>query len=312
MSRLADKVTIITGGGGGIGLATAQLFAREGAQVIIFELDPERATQALSSIQGAHPASSRLVDVSSAPQVESAVKDVAAAYGRIDILINVAGGSGRRWGDGPADACTLEGWEKTLALNLNSVFYCCKYVLQAMLPRGRGAIVSVSSVLGLVGGDEDFATHAYTSSKGAVISLTRSIASFYAPRGIRANVICPGLIATPMSRRAQESEQIRARLPQLQPLTGDFGSPQDVAHAALYLASDESRWTNGASFVIGGYIAAMASNAGCGCRAYATPVGTASTNAAATANKATYCAARPVTAMPRTASHVTSGRVGSA
>src|SRR5512139_3339662 len=252
MNRLTDKVAIITGGGSGIGLATAQLFAQEAAQIIIFELDAGRAKEALSSIHGPLPASSRVVDVSSAAQVESAVKDVAASFGRIDILINVAGGSGRRWGDGPVDACTLEGWQKTLALNLDSVFHCCKYALGVMLPRRSGAIVNVSSVLGLVGGDEDFATHAYASSKGAVISLTRSIASYYAPHGIRANVICPGLIATPMSQRAQESEHIRARLPQLQPLTGDFGTPQDVAHAALYLASNESSFITGSVLTVDG------------------------------------------------------------
>jgi NAD(P)-dependent dehydrogenase (short-subunit alcohol dehydrogenase family) len=104
----------------------------------------------------------------------------------------------------------------------------------------------------MVGGDEDFATHAYASSKGAVISLTRSIASYYAPRGIRANVICPGLIATPMSQRAQESEHIRARLAGLQPLTGDFGTPENVAQAALYLASDEASFVTGSVLTVDG------------------------------------------------------------
>jgi NAD(P)-dependent dehydrogenase (short-subunit alcohol dehydrogenase family) len=121
-----------------------------------------------------------------------------------------------------------------------------------MLAQGQGVIVNVASVLGLVGGDEDFATHAYATSKGAAISLTRSIASYYAPRGIRANVICPGLIATPMSRRAQESEHIHSRLAQLQSLTGDFGSPQDVANAALYLASDASSFVTGAVLTVDG------------------------------------------------------------
>jgi NAD(P)-dependent dehydrogenase (short-subunit alcohol dehydrogenase family) len=252
MNRLVDKVAVITGGGSGIGLATAQLFAEEGAQVIIFEIDASRAHESLLSLNGPHPASSRIVDVSSAPQVESAIKDVVNTYGRLDALVNVAGGSGRPWGDGPTDSCTLEGWQNTLALNLNSVFYSCKYALQAMLPKGRGVIVNVSSILGIVGGDEDFATHAYASSKGAVISLTRSIASYYAPRGIRANVICPGLIATPMSQRAQESEHIRSRLSQLQPLTSDFGSPRDVAHAALYLSSDESSFVTGSVLTVDG------------------------------------------------------------
>ena len=239
MNRLLDKVAIVTGGGSGIGLATAQLFTDEGARVVIFDIND--------------PHGSYLhVDVTSASEVESAINQVVRTHGRLDILVNVAGGSGRKWGDGPTDACTLEGWDKTLSLNLDSVFYCCKYTLPIMLNQKHGVIVNVSSVLGMVGGDEDFATHAYASSKGAVISLTRSIASYYAPRGIRANVICPSLIATPMSQRAQQSEQLRSRLPQLQPLTGDFGSPQDVARAALYLASDEASFVTGAILTVDG------------------------------------------------------------
>ena len=239
MNRLQDKVAIITGGASGIGLATASLFMEEGARVAIFDTHPLEAD-------------SPAVDVTSAVQVESAIKDVVGKHGHLDILVNVAGGSGRKWGDGPTHSCTLDGWENTLTLNLDSVFYCSKYALQVMLPQGRGVIVNISSVLGLVGGDDDFATHAYATSKGGVISLTRSIASYYAPRGIRANVICPGLIATPMSQRAQESEQIHSRLPQLQPLTSDFGSPRDVAHAALYLASDESSFVTGSVLTVDG------------------------------------------------------------
>ncbi len=250
--QLENKIAVITGGGSGIGLATAQLFAKEGAQVIIFEIDELSAARALDSIQGIHPASSRSVDVSNALQVDFAFKAILSTYGSLDILVNVAGGSGRKWGDGPTDSCTLEGWDKTLALNLDSVFYCCKFALQAMVLNKYGVIVTVASVLGMVGGDDDFATHAYAASKGAVISLTRSIASYYAPRGIRANVICPGLIATHMSLRAQESDHIRARLSQLQPLTGDFGSPKDVAQAALYLASDASSFVTGTVLTVDG------------------------------------------------------------
>jgi NAD(P)-dependent dehydrogenase (short-subunit alcohol dehydrogenase family) len=239
MNRLRDKVTIVTGGGSGIGLATAGLFAEEGARVIVFDIN-------------ASDIDSMRVDVTLASEVESAIKEVVNKHEHLDILVNVAGGSGRKWGDGPTDSCTLEGWEKTLELNLDSVFYCCKYSLQVMLNQKQGVIVNVSSVLGMVGGDDDFATHAYATSKGGIISLTRSIASYYAPRGIRANVICPGLIATPMSQRAQESEQILSRLPQLQPLTGNFGSPKDVAHAALYLASEESCFVTGTVLTVDG------------------------------------------------------------
>jgi len=252
MPALDRKVAVITGGGGGIGRATTQLFAVEGAQVIILDIDADSASQTLVSLNGPHPGSSRIIDATDAPQVASAIDSVVSDYGRIDILVNVAGGSGRKWGDGPADACTIDGWHKTVALNLDSLFYCCKYALSAMMKQKQGVIINISSVLGLIGGDDDFATHAYAASKGGIISLTRSIASYYAPRGIRANVICPGLIATSMSQRAQESEQIRARLPQLQPLTGDFGSPQDVAQAALYLASDASSFVTGTVLTVDG------------------------------------------------------------
>lgn len=252
MPALDGKVAVVTGGGSGIGCATAQLFAAEGAQVIILDIDADSAAQTLTSLSGPHPGSSHILDATDAPQVASAIQSVISDYGHIDVLVNVAGGSGRKWGDGPTDSCTLDGWHKTLALNLDSLFYCCKYALQTMLKQKQGVIVNISSVLGLVGGDDDFATHAYATSKGGIISLTRSIASYYAPRGIRANVICPGLIATPMSKRAQESEQIRARLLELQPLTGDFGSPGDVAQAALYLASDASSFVTGAVLTVDG------------------------------------------------------------
>lgn len=252
MPTLTDKVAVVTGGGSGIGRVTAQLFASEGARVVIWEIDADSASQTLASFTGPHPGSSRMLDVTDASQVATAMESVTRDYGRIDILVNVAGGSGRKWGDGPTDACTLEGWHKTIALNLDSFFYCCKYALNTMLAQEQGVIVNISSVLGLVGGDDDFGTHAYATSKGGIISLTRSIASYYAPRGIRANVICPGLIATPMSQRAQDSDHIRARLLQLQPLTGDFGSPQDVAQAALYLASDAASFVTGAVLTVDG------------------------------------------------------------
>ncbi|HEX7973964.1 MAG TPA: SDR family oxidoreductase [Anaerolineales bacterium] len=113
-------------------------------------------------------------------------------------------------------------------------------------------MVNLSSVLGLVGGNQDFATHAYAASKGGIISLTRAIAAYYAKDRIRANVICPGLIETPMSRRAQASPAIRQELARLQPLTGDLGKPEDVAGAALYLASDGARFVTGAVLTVDG------------------------------------------------------------
>jgi meso-butanediol dehydrogenase / (S,S)-butanediol dehydrogenase / diacetyl reductase len=124
-----------------------------------------------------------------------------------------------------------------LATNLKSVFLCCRAAIPKLRAAGGGAIVNLASVLALVGGDEDFATHAYATSKAGIVGLTRAMAVTYAPEGIRCNAIAPGLIATPMSARAQGDERIRARLPELQPLTGDFGRPEDVAQAAVYLAT---------------------------------------------------------------------------
>jgi NAD(P)-dependent dehydrogenase (short-subunit alcohol dehydrogenase family) len=158
-------------------------------------------------------------------------------FGRLDVVVCAHGGSGRAFGDGPVDECTEAGWDATLEMNLKSVFLVCRHAVPALRASGGGAIVAVSSVLGLVGGDRDFATHAYAASKGALVALMRAMAVTYAAEGIRCNAVCPGLIATPMSARAQGDPAIRERLGELQPLTGDFGRPEDVAQAVLYLAT---------------------------------------------------------------------------
>lgn len=156
---------------------------------------------------------------------------------RLDALVCAHGISGRAYGDGPVETCSEQGWDIVLETNLKSVFLYAKRAIPALRANGGGAIVTLSSALGLVGGDEDFATHAYAASKAGVIGLTRAMSVTYASDGIRCNVVAPGLIATPMSERAQSDPRIRARLPELQPLTGDFGAPEDVAQACLYLAT---------------------------------------------------------------------------
>ena len=197
---------VVTGARGGIGSATVRAFEEAGFTVAGIDLDD----------------------------------DPAAVFGdldTLDILVCAHGISGRSLGDGPVDTCTEEAWDAVLDANLRSVFVYCKQAIPLLRAAGGGAIVTVSSVLGLVGGDEDFATHAYAASKAGLIGLTRVMAASYAKDAIRCNVVCPGLIETPMSRRAQEDEGIRTRLPDLQPLTGDFGTPEDVAQAALYLGT---------------------------------------------------------------------------
>jgi meso-butanediol dehydrogenase/(S,S)-butanediol dehydrogenase/diacetyl reductase len=196
------KVAVVTGSAGGIGSATVAAFESSGF-----------------TVHG--------VDRGDAfPDLD-----------RLDALVCAHGISGRRFGDGPVDSCTEEGWDTVLDANLKSVFLYAKEAISGLRANGGGAIVTLSSALGLVGGDDDFATHAYAASKAGVIGLTRAMAVTYARDGIRCNVVAPGLIATPMSGRAQSDPAIVARLPELQPLTGDFGSAEDVAQACLYLAT---------------------------------------------------------------------------
>jgi NAD(P)-dependent dehydrogenase (short-subunit alcohol dehydrogenase family) len=243
--RLAGKIALITGAAGGIGGAAVARFLAEGAAVAALDREPLPAE---TWPQGAEVLA-LAADVTRDVEVAAAVEAAVARLGRLDVLFNVVGISGRRFGDGPVDACTEEGWETVFATNLKSVYLCCRHALPHM---GRGAsIINLASVLGLVA-DPLFATHAYAASKGGVIALTRAMAVTYAARGIRVNALCPGLIETPMSRRAQSDPAILARLPELQPLTGAFGRPEDVAAAALFLASDDAAFITGAVLPIDG------------------------------------------------------------
>jgi meso-butanediol dehydrogenase / (S,S)-butanediol dehydrogenase / diacetyl reductase len=209
-------VALVTGAGGGIGSAVAAAFVAAGHRVLGIDRD--------------------VADLTDADQAAGAVREAVERLGRLDAVVCAHGGSGRRFGDGPVDECTEEGWDATLDMNLKSVYLVCRSAVPALRAAGGGAIVTVASVLGMVG-DRDFATHAYAASKGGLIALTRAMAITYAPDGIRCNVVCPGLIATPMSARAQGDPAIRERLAELQPLTGDLGRPEHVAEAVLYLAT---------------------------------------------------------------------------
>jgi NAD(P)-dependent dehydrogenase (short-subunit alcohol dehydrogenase family) len=247
------QVCVITGGASGIGHASAQALARAGARVAVLDIDHDAGQILVGELRDAGSDAEFIpADMTNQTQVQDATRQILTHFGSVDAWVNVAGGSGRRYGDGPTHECSLEGWEYTLDLNLKTTFLGCKAALQAMLPQQRGAIVNISSVLGMVGGDEDFATHAYAASKGGIISLTRAIAMYYAASNIRANVVCPGLIATPMSRRAQSDEGIRRRLQHLQPLTGDFGQPTDVAQAVCFLASPQAAFITGAILPVDG------------------------------------------------------------
>jgi NAD(P)-dependent dehydrogenase (short-subunit alcohol dehydrogenase family) len=217
---LEGKAALVTGAAGGIGSAVARAFADAGARV--FSVDRVSADF--------------VGDLSRADEAERAVVAAEQQLGRIDVLFNGAGISGRSLGDGPVDSCTEEAWDAVLESNLKSLFLCSKYAIPVLRRSGGGAVVNLSSVVGLVG-SEVFDTHAYAASKGAIVTLTRAMAVAYAGDGIRVNAICPGLIDTPMSERARSDAETMARLRELQPLTGQPGQPEDVAGAAVYLAS---------------------------------------------------------------------------
>jgi len=254
MKRLEGRVALVTGAASGISRATALRFASEGAKVALLDTNEagvqETAAEIVSNGSSAFPV---IVDVTSSEAVQRAVRQVVDHWGSIRVVFNGVGVSGRRWGDGPVHECTEEAWERVLSINLTSMFLMCKYVVQDMLNGGvGGSIVNLASVLGLVGGDADFATHAYAASKSGIIGLSRSMAAYYAPHNIRVNIIAPGLIATPMSQRAQNNPHILERLRDLQPLTGAMGLPEDVAGAAAFLASDDARFVTGAVLTVDG------------------------------------------------------------
>ena len=250
--RLAGKTALVTGAASGIGRAVALRFLAEGAQVAGFDINAAGLNETRAQSGAADAFLPVVCDLTDPSQVDQGVSHAMATLQRLTVVFNGAGASGRRWGDGPVGACTLEGWQRTLDVNLTSVFLMCRAALPHVLAAGGGSIINLSSVLGMVGGDADFATHAYAAAKAGIIGLSRAMAVYYAPHRVRVNVIAPGLIATPMSRRAQEDERIQQRLAHLQPLTGAMGAPDDVAGAAVYLASDDAAFVTGVVLPVDG------------------------------------------------------------
>jgi NAD(P)-dependent dehydrogenase (short-subunit alcohol dehydrogenase family) len=251
MGKLDGKVAVVTGAASGIGRATALLFAAEGAKVVVAdwqEAGEEAATEARSN---GGEATFLKVDVSKAEDVERMVAAAVDRYGRLDVLFNNAGVEGEQ---APTAACSLENFDRVIAINLRGVFLGMKYGIPAMLVNGGGSIINNASVAGLVG----FANvPAYCASKGGVVQITKAAALEYARQGIRVNVICPGVILTPMVERFTSlAEEARAALESIEPV-GRFGTAEEVAKLVLFLASDDSAFCTGAPFLVdGGMVAA--------------------------------------------------------
>jgi NAD(P)-dependent dehydrogenase (short-subunit alcohol dehydrogenase family) len=253
MGRLTDKVAIITGAASGIGEATAMLFAKEGAGLLLADWQDARGEQVAEAVRkNGGKAAFLKTDVSKPEDVQAMVRAAVQEYGRLDVIFNNAGIEGEM--NKPTAECTLENWHRVIGINLTGVFFGMKYAIPEMLQSGGGSIINTASVAGLVG----FAgIPAYCAAKGGVVQLSKCAALEYAKQNIRVNVICPGIIWTPMVERATDgTEEGRAAFTAFEPV-GRLGTAGEVANVALFLASDESSFCTGAPFIVdGGFVAA--------------------------------------------------------
>ncbi|SEM73960.1 SDR family NAD(P)-dependent oxidoreductase [Lihuaxuella thermophila] len=249
--RLKGKVAVITGAGSGMGKRAAEMFAEEGAKVVVFELNETSGRQVADTIveQGGEAAYFPC-DVADEASVKQAVESAHERFGRLDVLYNNAGIMPEA--DHSVIDTSVQVWDQVMAVNVRGIFLTCKYTIPKMIEQGKGSIINIASFVALVGCSVP--QDAYTASKGAVISLTKSLAIQFRPKGIRSNVICPGPIETPLLTEwlLKDEEARRVRLSR-QP-SGRFGRPEDIIHCAIYLASDESDWTNGSVITIDGGI----------------------------------------------------------
>lgn len=246
--RLRGKVAVVTGGGSGIGRAICHRFASEGAAVAVVDREQVGARATVEGAGTGMDLLALVADVSRAADVRGALDAVVTRWGRVDILCNCAGIFWAGRGDTLVTEMDETVWDHVLAVNLKSVFLCCKYAIPLM--SGGGSIVNIASIAGLIGGDT---AQAYVASKGGVIALTRTLAVQYAARGVRANAILPGRVDTPLVADDYATAAQREAFAREHPL-GRFGTPDDIAGLALYLASDEAAWVTGSEYVIdGGY-----------------------------------------------------------
>ena len=234
--RLENKVALITGGGSGIGRAIGIEFAREGAKVLVAELDETNGKAVVEEIAASGgQAQYQRCDVTKEEDVGAAIKAAVDGFGRLDVMVNNAGVS-------------QVDWDATLAVNLSGVYYGCKLAAEAMAASGGGSIINMSSILGLVGIG---ASDAYVATKHGVVGLTRNFAIAYAQRGVRVNCINPGFIETPMTDPIRSNPAIQQQVATQAPM-GRWGRPEEIAKAALFLASDDSSYMTGAPLIVDG------------------------------------------------------------
>ncbi len=252
MQRLHEKAIVLIGGTSGIGLAAAKAFVANGARVVAVGRDDEHLPIARETL-----AANALVlaaDASDPATAHEAIAQARARFGNFHGLYHVAGGSGRKFGDGPLHELTDEGLDATLRLNFNSVVYSNRAAVQAFLEqKNGGSILNVSSVLAFSPSPKYFATHAYSAAKAAIIGFSQAIAAYYAPHDIRINVLAPALTHTPMAQRAVHDEKIVRYAKLKQPLDGGrMAVPEDLEEAAVFIMSEGARFVTGQVLAIDG------------------------------------------------------------
>ena len=249
MGRLDGKVCVITGAGGGMGREAALLFSAEGASVCVADVDGGAADATASEARAAFPFE---VDVADGPSVEAMYAATAERYGGIDVLYNNAGISP------PDDAGILEtpveAWDRVLAVNAKGVFLCCKHGIPHLLERGGGSVINVASFVALIGAATSQIS--YTASKGAVLALSRELAVQFGRQGVRVNALCPGTVQTPLLERIWGDDPAAAQRRLVHIPMGRLAQPREIVNAALFLASDESSYVTGATFVVDGGVTA--------------------------------------------------------
>ncbi len=246
MARLDGRVSVITGGGGGIGLATARRFADEGAKVVVVDVNADVGKAAAEQVGGEYVG----CDVSDEASVRALFDGVAQRYGRLDVAFNNAGISPPD--DGSILETGLDAWERVNRVNLTSVYLCCKYAIPHMLRQGKGSIINTASFVALMGAATS--QIAYTASKGGVLAMTRELGVQFAREGIRVNALCPGPVATPllMELFAKDPERAARRLVHV-PM-GRFAEPAEIAAAVAFLASDDASFITASTFLVDGGI----------------------------------------------------------